>query len=483
MKKLIISRLFLYRYRFFIGYAVLALVFAALLFLMPLTSPGGLSQVEMESAVASNDLHFSSLINGDVMNLTFRVLQKVSIGVFGLSLYSVKLPAILMGLATGVFLILLLNRWFSTNVALIASGFVVMSSMFLANTGMGTPTIMMIFWPVVIIWAGAKLVGAKKNNMWLLFGFFASLALGCYNPLLIYMVVAIGVVSLFQPHLRFFLRSYTRAQLIAAFALFGVLILPLIFGAIINTDTLREVFVGTSGVGFFENIETAFAPFFAFGATYAGGYLAPLLGMTTVALMLIGVVASSNKLYTAKNVITAALLVFAVVISGLHPPVAMTIFVPILLLVASGLELTINKWYVLFPENPYARLFGVVPIALFSTIALTSGLMHFYCGYMYTPALASDYNNDISLVRKHLDAGAVLLVKEDGIEMEFYRILGEQEMFSVLGSMPDRAPETVASLGRWEEEVDMPLTQIITSQKSSQSDRLYVYKKAEITEE
>ena len=53
MKKIVISKLFLYRHRFVIGYAVLGLVFAALLFLMPFVAQSGLSDAEIESATSS----------------------------------------------------------------------------------------------------------------------------------------------------------------------------------------------------------------------------------------------------------------------------------------------------------------------------------------------------------------------------------------------------------------------------------------------
>ena len=475
MKKLIISRLFLYKYRFVIGYSLLGLIFAGLMLLMPMVAPGGISRAEMESAVASDSLGFNSLLSGDVVNLPFRALQKLSFMIFGLSMYSVKLPAIVIGLLTGVFLILLLNRWFKTNVAIITSGFVVMSSFFLASAGSGTPGIMMVFFLVLMIWAGAKLVGADKGNFWLLLVFFAGLALSCYSPLFIYLVVLVGIVSLFQPHLRFFLKTYPRGQMIIASVLFTVLIAPLMFGIVANQETLRGVLFGGAAGDFWRNLEIAFAPFFSFMTANVWGVLAPMFGMATVVLVIVGVIASSGKLHTAKNVVTGALILFSVVMSGLQPAMAMIMFLPILLLVASGIEFVINKWYALFPENPYARLFGVFPIALFSAIALLSGLTHFFYGHLYVPAVASEFDDDITLVREHVSSGGVLIVQGDELLLRFYKILEGREMVSVTDTIPDRIDSVVATLGRLEEEPPMDLSQIITSSRVINSDRLYLY--------
>ena len=475
MKKLIISRLFLYRYRFIIGYSILGLVFAGLIFLMPLVSPGGVSRAEMESAVAADALGVQSLLDGDVINLPFRALQKLSFTIFGLSMYSIKLPAIVIGLVTGVFLILLLNRWFKTNVAMITSGFVVMSSFFLANAGMGTPDIMAVFWLVMMIWAGAKLVGAEKNNFWLLLVFFASLALSCYCPLFIYLVLLVGLVSLFLPHLRFFLKTYSRGQTVIALTVFAVLVTPLVYGVIVNNETLRGVLLGGVSGNFWDNMEIAFAPFFSFTVANVWGVLAPMFGMATVVLTIIGIVASSGKLHTSKNVVTGALIVFSIVSAGLYPAMSMIVFLPILMLVANGIELVIYKWYALFPENPYARLFGIFPIALFSVIALVSGLTHFFYGYLYVPAVTDGFDADIVLVREHVPSGGILVVQGDELRLRFYKILEKREMVVVTDSVPDWTGTTIVTLGRLDGEPQMALTEIITSSKAMRSDRLYVY--------
>ena len=53
MKKIVISKLFLYRYRFVIGYVVLGVAFIALLVSLPLIAQKGLSEAEIESATSS----------------------------------------------------------------------------------------------------------------------------------------------------------------------------------------------------------------------------------------------------------------------------------------------------------------------------------------------------------------------------------------------------------------------------------------------
>ena len=162
MKKIVISKLFLYRYRFIIGYTILGLAFITLLFALPLFSQYGLSDAEIESATSSYYLREDTIVNGDLIDLPYRLLQKLSILIFGLTPYAIKLPSIVVGLFLGLLLILLLNRWFKSNVSLLASCLVILSTPFLFLAGSGTPLIMLVFWPTLLLWLGSKIQGEKR---------------------------------------------------------------------------------------------------------------------------------------------------------------------------------------------------------------------------------------------------------------------------------------------------------------------------------
>lgn len=152
MKKLVISKLFLYRYRFVIGFILLSTAYLGILFGLPLLSPAGISEAEMQSAASSYAVQLDAVFRGDIVDLPYRVLQKLSIMTFGLNVYAIKLPSIVIGALLGGLLILLLNRWFKTNVALFASILAVLSASFLYLAGSGTPLIMIVFWPTLLLW-------------------------------------------------------------------------------------------------------------------------------------------------------------------------------------------------------------------------------------------------------------------------------------------------------------------------------------------
>ncbi len=214
MKKIIISKLFLYKHRFVIGYIALGVAFIGLLFALPLLSPNGLSNAEMQSATISANLEPDAIIKGNIVDLPYRLLQKFSIMIFGLSNYSVKLPSIILGFILGVLLVILLNRWFKNNVSLLASALVVLSTPFLYLTGTGTPLIMLVFWPTFLLWLGSKIQGVKRPEPRFCFIFAFAMLLSLFTPYMGYFALFCVLFVAFQPHLRFVVKNLPLIPLI-----------------------------------------------------------------------------------------------------------------------------------------------------------------------------------------------------------------------------------------------------------------------------
>ena len=214
MKKLVFSKLFLYRYRFVIGFILLSTAYLGILFGLPLLSPAGISEAEMQSATSSYALQIDAVFRGDIVDLPYRVLQKLSIMTFGLTVYAIKLPSIIIGAMLGGLLILLLNRWFKTNVALFASILAVLSASFLYLASSGTPLIMIVFWPTLLLWLGSKIQGVTKPKPMYCFVFAFALLASIFTPYMIYLAGFIVLFAFAHPHLRFTIKTLPTFPLV-----------------------------------------------------------------------------------------------------------------------------------------------------------------------------------------------------------------------------------------------------------------------------
>ena len=484
MSKLVISKLFLYRYRFVIGYIILGLAFLALLFLLPMISPSGLSDLERESAVSSYNLHFSSITSGDLVDLPYHILQKLSILAFGLTPYAIKLPSILLGLVLGLLLILLLNRWFKSNVALLASILTVLSTPFLYLVGSGTPLIMLIFWPTLLLWLGSKIQGEKAPKPLWCFVFAFALLLAIYTPHLIYLVAFIIIFTLWNPHLRFTLKSLPKVPLIGM----GIIILggfTIWVTNIISSNTVAlTLFFGenVSLSQFFTNIKTGFMPFFSWVQPLEGVYLSPLVGLSHLVLALIGLFSTRQGFFASRNAIASCFIVFSVVLAGLAPDSALLLVLPLSILTAHGLRYILEKWYGLFPSNPYARIFAIFPLSILLALMIIPSLNHYIYGYKYTPAVANQFSTDLELVEANLTDEMFLVAPDNSLNYAFYEVYQDRHhsvnLLSTTEAQHLNAYTDVATLGRLED-LALPegyrLKSIITSPKSDNSDRIYIY--------
>ena len=502
MKKVIISKLFLYRHRFVLGYLLLSIVFGAALFYLPTITPNGLSEAEMESVVTSMKTDRSTVISGNIIDLPYHMLQKVSILLFGLNTYGIKLPSIIIGSLLGILFILLLNRWFKNNVAVMASILAVLSSNFLYISGSGTPLIMMVFWPTLLFWLGSKIQGENKPKPLYCFVFAFALLLSLFTPYMVFLAVFIVIYTLFHPHLRFTITHLPKVPLaIATIIVLGTSAM-LIINETENPETLRALafMKDFSWANYFGNIKTAFIPFFKWSGMIESTFLAPLVGLASLALAVTGLISTYKGFFASRNSIATYLIVFTVIISGFNPNAAILLILPLAILIAHGFRYILNQWYGLFPENPYARIFGILPISIFLIIMITSDISHFVFGYRYNPAVANQFSNDLRLVRENIEENSVLVVQSD-LEYDFYKIFEKEPILNIVGQkkiavtkeFPTLMFDHLATLGHYENDIDSEnavkledryiLTRIITNSKSENSDRIYLYDRKDLNQE
>ena len=445
-----------------------------MLLTLPLFAQTGLSESEMASATDSYYLGKDGILNGDLVDLPYRLLQKFSIMILGLSAFSVKLPSIIMGLLLGLMLILLLNRWFKSNVSLLASCLIVLSTPFLFLAGSGTPLIMIVFWPTLLLWLGSKIQGEKRPKPMYSFAFAIALLLAIFTPYMVYFAVFCVLFVLFQPHLRFIVRDLPKLPLVLAGLIIIAGFVALGIGISHRPDMImRLLFAEDFNMGlFFNNIATGLAPVFAWNNTIEGVFLTPLMSLPIFALALIGLFSTTKGFFASRNSIATVLLVFCLIITGFNPSAVVFFILPFAILVAHGLKYLLEKWYGLFPENPYARISALLPLTILFAIMIVPSLLQYFYGYRYCPSVVSQFSENVRVIKENLD-NTTLLVKEN---YDFYKLAEVNSNLRVVDKIESSGGE-IAVLGKMNDGfADFELTRIITSPMSDNSDIIYLYR-------
>lgn len=488
MAKLAISDFLIYRWRYVLGYGTIALILIAGLLLAGLYIPGGLTQGEMASASASGALKLSDPATLATIHLPYRLLQHASIELFGLSILSIKLPSLLLGFLSAVGMLLLLRIWFKHNVALLASILTITTGQFLLIAQSGTPSIMYVFWSIWILLAATMVSRAKTPILLWKIILFVSIALSLYTPLSIYIIITLLVATVLHPHLRYVVRRLSKAKLLSAAVLSLILTVPLGYALIKNPSLALELLgipEAMPNVG--NNLVALLQQYLNFVSPESGRLMLPLFGFGSLALILLGIFRLVTSRYTARSYTITIWLVLLTPILIINPTYTSVTFVPLLLLMATGLEALIREWYKLFPRNPYARLAGLLPLSLLLITLVYSGLDRYFYGYHYDPKSTVLFSRDVRLVTtelKRTDTKSPILVVSD-VEKPFYDMLlsypprGIVQPTTVTTELPSSeqvgtGTVLVSKQSGKTATVQQPV-RILTSSLTSDADRWYVY--------
>ena len=473
-----ITQFFIYRWRYIVGYSAIGLLLAGLLVFAGLYVPGGISADEMAATVRSSSLSFSNPDSLSITSLPYYLFQSSVIDLFGVSDFTIKVPSLIIALFSAVGLILLLRRWFPANIAVLASLIAITTGQFLFVAQNGTPGILYIFWPILLLTLGTQVTRAKRGRLFWKLSFAAAAALSLYTPLSIYSLIAIAIAVALHPHLRAIIRRLSPLKVSLSIALAAIIIAPLVYLIAINPPLgLRLLGIpATWPPDLAANAIILLKQFFLFWEPSTTALMTPVFGIGSLLIIGLGVYRLLLTRDTTRSYLIIIWILCLIPVLLLNPLFTSVTFIPSVLLLAAGLTSLITYWYRLFPLNPYARIAGLIPIVILVITLIGSGLDRYIYGYHYAPTAAVNFSKDLRLIptdTKNLVVSAS--------EQAFYTAVSQHRKdLTVTTDVKDGVNEIVVTRGaRSVVPTDYAINQIITTTYSKDADRLYIYKKVQ----
>ena len=488
MKTSLVRELTLYRYRYFIGYA-LFIVFVGALLLVDIGSiPNGINDREMQSVVASNSLNFRDLKPADIVNLPYHVLQKASISLFGLSQLSIRLPSLILAFLAAAALAITLNQWFRRNIAVLALIITASSVPFISMGRTGVASVFYMLLLLIILMSAVKLTSKSRGTFfWKLFAAISALLL-LYMPLGAYAVFALLVAGAFHPHVRYQIK-HTKLWQIGIFATLTLIsLLPLIIAGIHDINIIEYLFgvdalkdkLTLAGLG--DSLLAILRSLFLFYDPEITDTITPFLNLTTTLLIVIGLVRTLLDRHAARSYLILIWLAVSIPLLILNPTHFALLFVPCIILLAIGLEFLLREWYSVFPRNPYARIGALVPLSLIVVGLLAISITRYFYAYYYSDT-SSYYHAGLTSIRTVLKPHVPTRLIVPAEHTAFYDILRKQYPQLTIGTSsgtPEatRQPETIALASSNYQTTALPRT-IITSHLDHGEVLLRVYSRTQ----
>ncbi len=457
---------------------MVGLLLAGALLFAGLFLPGGLSPQEMDSVVVSQSLSAGSPATRAVADLPYHAVQAALIALFGVTILTIKLPSLILALLSALGLIMLLRRWFKPNIAVMASLIAISTSQFIYIAQLGAPSIMYIFWPIALLLLGTQVTRVQKwRFLWkILFALTAALSL--YTPLSIYPLLAIALAIALHPHLRAIVRKLSHTRLAVIGVIFLLVSAPLIYLIVLRPQLAVEL-LGIPPIwppALSDNIATLINQYFIFWQPNSGSVMTPVYGLGTALIICMGLYRLVRTRETTRSYLIIIWLVCLLPVLLFNPALTAVTLVPSVLILAAGLTSLIGYWYRLFPRNPYARVAGLIPVAILMSALLVSGLTRYAYGYHYNPAMVEQFSQDLSLLPA--DAKHLIVAQT---EVDFWQAIAHRKDGLRVATHPPSSISDVQTFVMTREargEVEgYQIVRIITGPRSADADRFYVYQK------
>jgi hypothetical protein len=295
--------------------------------------------------------------------------------------------------------------------------------------------------------------------------------------------VALIITASLHPHIRYVIRRIAKPRLILAIILGIVSIAPLAYAIYLDNAVAMRIFgVPSAPIDIGANVVSVGQDLFGFFSTSNSHLLRPMFSLATVLLVLIGIYRLLTVKYTARSYTAIILGVIVSIAIIINPRYAYNLFPIIVLMVAMGVATLIIDWYKLFPRNPYARIAGLIPLAVLVVGLSFSDVTRYTSSYLYSPDILASYSYDLRLLSKTLAKQPkntkVLLITTQK-ERSFYDLVAYYDKRFIVTTEYDTADRPVAIVSHEAYQANMPpwqLTQIITNRKATDADRFYLYK-------
>ena len=467
-----ITSFYIYRFRYWIGYIGIGLLLAGLLTFAGLYTPGGISDQEVESVIKSSQITITDMSSLAITNLPYHLLQQASFQLFGVSDFTIKLPSLLLALLSAIGLILLLQRWFKPRIAVLASLIAISTGQFLFIAQSGTPGILYVLWSVWLLLLATLI--AKRSHPGLLWKilFFVVAALSLYTPLSIYALVAMAVAAVLHPHLRFIIRQLSKVRILWGALVGAVIVTPLVIGVIRTPELgLQLLGIPSEWPDLSANIVILFNQYLGFITASTTGLMTPVFGLGSMILIAFGVYRLIKTRDSTQSYLIIIWLLCLIPILITNPLYTSVTFLPLVLLLATGLNSLLTYWYSLFPRNPYARLVGLLPLIVLVGALMLSGLERYIYGYHYDPKTVPNFSRDVRLMP---DDPSQLVVSPD--ELPFYSVVGTYNGGPRVALTPTEDRFIATNDGNTDF-AGYSIEQIVTSSTYQDADRFYIYKK------
>lgn len=395
--------------------------------------PNGLTPYETVSVNGSKHVSLTNMIMhpadsaSDMIEAPWRALQLASLSLVGVNGIGVRLPAVILGLGLVVVLMLLARKLYGRGASMTAGVFAVLSGSIIQYSHSGTSHVMGLLIAATVVLIGYYLLDLKTggstkpvHQKTLAIPLAVLMGVMMYLPGGFYFNLAVIIGVLIHPTTRLLVLGDNFIK-IGGGLTFLVASLPLLISLVAGLMFNQHVI----GTYLFGVQIPSLASLVSFGAGLVGFDWArdsisqPMVTIAGLGLALVGLcyLFGRHARSSVRTYLLGILTAVTVLLAIFKPEAAYLFYLPIFLLLVTGVYFLMVYWYGLFPRNPYARAFALLPMcALVASVGVIDAGQYF-TKFNYAPAVANALDNSVikltEFIEKDKNRGIYLIVDHD----------------------------------------------------------------------
>ncbi len=455
MKGKTLRQIMLYNYRYVFAYSFIGIFIAYFLFWQLGSIGPGLAGPETQIAA----LHTNARVAIETpLYPMFSSLQMISLKVFGISAYTIRIPSIIIAITTLLLLYQILKKWFGKPTALLSVALVATADWYLFTARLATGSIELSFWFVVALLSITKIIEHKSIWTVPLAGSLIALWFVPFGPYLS-IALTIGVLSCRIIRERIFEANKKQRAL--------VLLVSLIGAGLLLYTSIQDLNFVKSLLGLEAGIPTA-SEYYKSLMTNGSSIVAVLPATNPIngphgvffvrffelTFVLFGVFMFWKTRINRLNLILIAITIVLFFISGFSNTSGANslLVVPFIIFMTAGIRYFIHRWQKTFPKNPYARMAALIPITILLSLTALQHHQSYFILWPHQTTTVNAFSYDLKLAQTELNTA------DDSLRCTV--ITGNTDIITLLeASKTDctlTTQSTVTPLGRDEKQLIAP---------------------------
>ncbi|MBP6042073.1 glycosyltransferase family 39 protein [Candidatus Saccharibacteria bacterium] len=355
----------------------------------------GFSKSEAASISASKTIGLENIVNAPYLYLQKTSMQVIDGGI------GVRLPSVLIGLFSIGLFYLLMRQLTNPRIAVLSSLMFAGADWMLHVSRLGDPTVTTILWPIAALLIAYNVYKFNLEWYWYV---VAGLVLGIatYTPRMIYFVVFAIVVAIMVFH-RYDTKLH-KAGAVAGMATFGLAILPIIVGAVLNPSQISDILALPSKIptpiSLIDNLAIAVRSIAwkADSVAYLNLANLALVDIVTLIFALLGLLVIFTDVRAPRGWLLLSMLISSLLIVAVLPVKdtnAYFLLPTISIFSGIGLFTLWTRWRDNFPTNKIARSFALIILGVVVVSSMSYNFERYYLAWSKVPETQAAFSKSI----------------------------------------------------------------------------------------